>query len=131
MIAAVRAVDGVQLAVLFGSFARGHGQAVHAVHAKSDVDVAVVLDPTVSSAEELALQETIARTTGRDVDLVRLESADVILRNRVAREGVLLFERAPGMFARYAAEAALEYLEMEPLLTDARHRFLRRLAGAQ
>jgi len=125
LIGTVRACRGVQLAVLFGSFARGRAQD------DSDVDVAVVLDPNVTSAEELAFHESLARTTDREVDLVRLEHADVILRNRVAREGVLLFERSPGLFARYSATAALEYLEMEPLLTDARKRFLRRLAGAR
>jgi len=122
VIAAVRSMPGVRLAVLFGSFARDRARP------DSDVDIAVMLEPSVTSEGELALQEAIAKSTGRDVDLVRLESADVILRNRIAREGVLLFEAAPGNFARFQAGAALEYLEMEPLLIDARERFLRRVA---
>ena len=119
----LRADGRVRLAVLFGSVAKG------LAHPGSDLDLAVLLDERTTAGHELSLQEAVASVSGRDVDLVRLESANVILRNRIAREGVLLVERERGAFARFAANAALEYLEMEPLLIDARKRFLRRVAS--
>lgn len=112
------------LAVLFGSRARG------TTHEGSDVDVGVFPDARAPSlAEELALEEALCRSTGLEVDLVRLDGADAILRHRAAREGVVVFESRPGALARFAASAALEYLDLEPLLVEGRKRYLRRVGG--
>ncbi len=102
--AALRECGAVRLAVLFGSFARGEQ------HDASDVDVAVLLDPDLSSEDELAIHERLALVSGRGVDLVHLDGADVILRHRVAREGLVVRETRPGDFARFAADAALEWI---------------------
>ncbi len=122
ILGALRAGPALRLAILFGSQASGR------VHAESDVDVAIVpVDPELTLADELALQDAIARAAERDVDLVRADRADPIVRREIARGRPLLEER-PGIFARFAADAMLEYLDMEPLLVESRKRYLRRIA---
>lgn len=116
--AAVAGDSGLQLVVIFGSRARG------SANAGSDLDVAYK-----GSADELELMERLGRVAHCDVDLVHLDRADVILKNRIAREGVAIYELAPGTFSRFAANAALEYLDLEPLLLESRRRYLRRVAG--
>ena len=55
----------------------------------SDVDVGIVPNEDGPSlAEELALQAELSRACGREVDLVRLDHADLLLRWEVARDGV-------------------------------------------
>lgn len=122
--AALAAEPRLRLAVLFGSAATGR------THGQSDVDIAILpLDPALSLHDELALQSRLAAACGRDVDLVRLDQADVVVRREVARDGRPLFESDPGAFARFAAEATLEYLDFEPVLKEAQRRYLRRLAA--
>lgn len=116
--AVVAGHPGLRLVVVFGSRARG------SAHAESDLDVAYDGD-----ADELELMERLGRVARCDVDLVRLDRADVILKNRIAREGVAIYELTPGTFSRFAANAALEYLDLEPLLLDSRRRYLRRVGG--
>jgi predicted nucleotidyltransferase len=114
----------VGVAVLFGSFARGEA------NEHSDVDVGILPGSHLPSlAEELALEDALSRAVGREVDLVRLDDADTILRRRVAHEGVVLAEETRGAFARFAAAAALDYLDIEPLLVEGRKRYLRRVGG--
>lgn len=122
ILAALRAGPPLRLAILFGSRASGR------VHAESDVDVAIVpVDPELALSAELALQDAIARAANLDVDLVRADRADTVVRREIARGRPLLEER-PGTFARFAADAMLEYLDMEPLLIESRRRYLRRIA---
>lgn len=116
--AALQVQSGLRLAVVFGSRARGG--------ARADSDLDLAYDGEV---DEVSLMELVGRIAHCDVDLVRLDRADVILKNRIAREGVPVFQAAPGAFARFAADAALEYLDLEPLLVDSRRRYLRRVGG--
>jgi len=121
-IAAVRAAlasrDDVRLAVLFGSVAR------HTGTRQSDLDVAFIPESdTMTLAEEGLLQTQLERATGRAVDLVRLDRASTLLRWRVARDGLLLLERAPFAFARFRAEAASAYIDFAPSFEACVERF--------
>jgi predicted nucleotidyltransferase len=116
--AAAAGHPGLRLVVIFGSRARG------SANHSSDLDVAYD-----GSTDELELMERLGRVARCDVDLVRLDRADVILKNRIAREGIAIYELNPGTFSRFAADAALEYLDLEPLLLESRRRYLRRIGG--
>jgi len=108
--------------VLFGSCARG------AEGARSDIDIAVLPPGDLSAAAEADVEDAVARLTGREVDLVRLDrTEDLVLRREIAR-GIPLREHSPGAFARFAADAALAWLDLEPTYRDAEARFLRRVA---
>jgi hypothetical protein len=94
--------------------------------------VAIVPVRAFSATDEADLIEALHRETGREVDLVRLDRVDdVVLRREVAR-GLPLREAAAGAFARFAAEAVLAWLDLEPIYLAAQARFLQVVAkGAQ
>jgi len=127
MIAAVRSIlhgRGLRLAVLFGSAARG------ALRDDSDVDVGIVPhDPAQSLHDELALQAALERALCRSVDLVRLDRASVLLRWRVAREGVPLLADPAREWPRFVAWVGIEHAEFAPLYARAAERFRRKLAA--
>lgn len=70
---------------LFGSAANG------ATHAASDVDLAFLAGRAWPSFERFLLQERLAATLGRSVDLVDLRAASTVLRMQVVSTGRLLF----------------------------------------
>ncbi len=98
----------VAMLVLYGSRARDDAAVA------SDWDLAYVagaaLDPL-----SLRLELTDALATDA-VDLVALDRASALLRFRVARDGVPLFERAPGAFARFWMHAVQFWCEVSPLV---------------
>ena len=111
------------LAVLFGSHAK------EKEHPESDLDVAVLPNDAFSAASEAELADALWRATGREVDLIRLDRIDdAVLRKEIA-SGVPVYETEPGTFARFAAEATLAWLDLEPVYLAAQARFLRRIAG--
>jgi hypothetical protein len=50
------------------------------------------------------------------IDTVNLAAASALLRYRVARDGVVLFERQPGAFARFWTEAVTFWCDVAPLV---------------
>jgi len=121
------AQQGLELVVLFGSVATGQ------THAKSDFDIAILPRTGVSMTlmQELQLQHALSVATGLEVDLVRLDRATPVVKREVARNGIPLLERSPGAFSQFAANAALEYLELQPLLEQGRKRYLARVSAGQ
>jgi uncharacterized protein len=115
----------VELGVLFGS------RAGQRAHGESDVDVAILPGPgrDLSLEEELRIQHALSLATHCEVDVVRLDSANSLVRREVARQGKPIIERSGGAWARFAADALLEYLDLEPLLEAGRKRYLRRVAA--
>jgi predicted nucleotidyltransferase len=113
--------EPVELVIVFGSTARG------TAHAESDVDVGVIFRGEVSLSEELALENRLERATGRSVDIVRLEEADILLRYRVARDGVVVFAKPAHAAPRFLARAGYEYDETRELREDAMRRYAARL----
>jgi predicted nucleotidyltransferase len=98
----------LRLLVLHGSRARGDA------HEGSDWDFAYLadsgLDPSLLYAD-LALQLASDR-----VDLVDLATAGGLIRYRVARDGVVLFEAGAGTFDKFWLEAVTFWCDAEPVL---------------
>jgi predicted nucleotidyltransferase len=108
-------VPTLELIVLFGSAATGR------VRRDSDVDVAVLCDgPADLDALFMALAP--AFKTSR-VDLVDLRHAGPLLAFEVARSGIVLFERSPGVFRRFQSLASRRYADTRKL-RDAQRRAL-------
>jgi uncharacterized protein len=100
----------VSMAYLFGSQAQGRA------HTLSDVDVAVLfaerLTPEEQSGARLRLMgELMALLRREDVDLVVLNQASLLLRQRVLRDGRLLFANDDRERVRFAAETYRRYLD--------------------
>jgi predicted nucleotidyltransferase len=103
----LEATPEVDLAVLFGSAARGEERP------DSDVDVGVLrLD---SSSEHRAFVEAaLGRAVGRTVDVVYLDEAPPLLRFEIARDGVPLLERSPHAWADFRVRAMRDWWDWAP-----------------
>lgn len=78
----------VVLAVLFGSFGTAEE------HARSDVDIAVLLKSDIPLMDELKMSAELSSLLDRDdVDLVLLRSASVTMAHRALSTGRVIFER--------------------------------------
>jgi uncharacterized protein len=104
--------ERVDCAWLFGSVARNEAGPL------SDVDVAVLLSPSIAPESRLeiaaALWENLERRCPR-VDLVILEEAPPALRHRVFRDGILLVERDERRRVAFETRAIQEYLDFQHL----------------
>jgi predicted nucleotidyltransferase len=96
------------LAYLFGSRALGRARQ------ESDFDIAVLVDAATAGGERGRTIRRLAGKLGREVssarlDLVILNDAPALLRHRVLRDGVLLWERAPEDRVRFAVQTIRDY----------------------
>jgi predicted nucleotidyltransferase len=108
-----RATDiaGLRLLILHGSRARGDARA------DSDWDFAWLGDDAVDPDRLLA---KLADSTKADrIDLADLSRAGALLRYRVARDGIVIFERQPESFLSFWLDAVDTWCDLEPVLTPA------------
>lgn len=111
--------EGLALLVLFGSRARGDGSS------GSDWDFGYLAAP---AADPTALLVALAEAVGSErVDLINLARASGLLRYRAARDGVLVYEAAPGGFDHFRFEAARFWFDAEPVLRPGYDAILERL----
>ena len=115
------AAPGLRLLLLHGS--RGRNEA----HAHSDWDFAYEADANFDAD---ALLAAFADALHADrIDLVDLDRAGALLRHRVARDGVVLFERTPGTFDRFWLNAVDTWCDLAPILEPLYARVLETLPG--
>ncbi len=115
---------GLRLVVLFGSVARG------VARADSDADLAVLGGDSWSALE---LGSALAALLGREPHVVDLASASELLRFEVASAGIPLYEAERYAWARFQADAALDYFDLAPVIelcAEGVRRRLRREANA-
>ena len=116
------ALAAVQLAVLFGSTARGQRRP------ESDVDVGVLLDPG-TPAIRLHAQAALGRAAGRDVHVIYLDEAPPLLRFEIARDGVVLVERTPDLWTDFKAKAMVDWWDWAPTARKIHRAAIQRLRG--
>ena len=102
------AVPGLRLFVLHGSQARG------TAHARSDWDFAYEAERNFDADHLLADLADLLKVDR--IDLVDLARAGALLRHRVAADGVVLFEREPGVFQRFRLDAVHAWCDLAPVL---------------
>jgi uncharacterized protein YutE (UPF0331/DUF86 family) len=94
---------------LFGSQARGSSRP------GSDVDIAVMPLDSAAKSDRLSCTLEMCRELHRgDLDATWLPHASWLLEERVARDGVPLYERLPGEFAAFRAAARLRAMDSWP-----------------
>ncbi len=125
----VSPLRGIAAAWLFGSAAAGR------LHAESDVDVGVLLDPRVHPSAaarfevRVALSGDLAAALGdRIVDVVVLNDASPLFARRVVLEGKLLLCRDAVAEHSFRRDVQLRAADLEPFVTRVRRRALRALA---
>ena len=101
--------QGVVAAYLFGSAAVGR------LAASSDIDVAILFQKghQPDPLQRLAFREELSDLLGRDVDLVILDSAPVVLRMQVLKKGELLVNRDPKRLSRFSVDTLNEYFDLK------------------
>ena len=115
----LRGRTDVQLALVFGSRARGSARAA------SDIDVAV----RAAGVDLLELAAELSRVIGREVDVVALEDVGVPLLARIVREGVCVHEARRGAEAAWRARALADLETDRPWFARMRDAWLARVAS--
>jgi len=88
----------------------------------SDVDLAVLFEDDVQLKDRLALQVKAAEILSKDVDLVSINAAPLLLRHR-ALQGRLLFERDPIAVANLIEHTLRRYRDFAPRLREGREAY--------
>ena len=99
-------IPGVRLAVLFGSTARGRATRA------SDIDIGVSMLPGMTVPP--SVQVAVERATGRQVGVTHLDDAPPLLRFEIGRDGIVLIEREPDAWARFRAQAMIDWWDWAP-----------------
>ena len=109
--------EGVVAGSLIGSQARGNPSLL------SDVDIAVWHDPELDSRGRFDLRLSISSEAGRvlgtdEIDVVFLNDAPPLMRQRAIRDGKRLVERDRDERVRLEMRAILDYLDTAPLRVE-------------
>ncbi|MEQ9321190.1 MAG: nucleotidyltransferase domain-containing protein [Polyangiaceae bacterium] len=109
----------VELAIVFGSVAKGTATD------RSDVDIAV----RGRGIEMLSLTLALSEALGREVDVVMLDDPGVPLLEALIRDGIVIWESAPGAGAQWRS-TVLAMLETDrPWYARMRDSWLRHVAS--
>jgi predicted nucleotidyltransferase len=113
--------ERLQLALLFGSLARGEGGP------DSDADVAVL----GSDLDLLGLAADLSAAAGRQVDVVDVADAGYPLLRALLRDAIVLHEGRPGAAAAWRTRSILETETDRPWFERMRNAYLEHLAGGR
>jgi predicted nucleotidyltransferase len=116
----------VLAAYLFGSQARGTAGPL------SDIDVAILHDGALGPSRRLDLRlELMSRAASAlatgEIDVVLLNGAPALLRDRVLRDGLVLIDRDPALTAGFRQDTAREYAAGERDRIELSRRLRRRI----
>ncbi len=115
----------VQAVYLFGSSASGH------THAASDLDLAVVPRRPEVHSRKLNMLTNLARAGFCDVDLVFLDTDDIVLKYEAVRQNQLVYQREDFDRGTFYSEVVRKYLDFLPYLEVQRKAYRRRILGGQ
>jgi uncharacterized protein len=111
---------GIQAVYLFGSTVSGH------THGKSDLDFAIVPHAD-TRLDKLALLADLAQAGYCDVDLVLLDTDDVVLKFEAVRQNCLIYAAPDFEHGVYYSRTIRQYLDFVPYLTTQRKAYRERI----
>ena len=99
---------------MFGSVAQGQ------THARSDVDVAVLVSDEVMKSDPFRyrlklMTDLMSALRRNDVDLILLNQAPPLLSHRVLRDGKLILERSASARVRFQVHTVNQYFDTQPM----------------
>lgn len=109
ILTALQLIDGLELAVIFGSVA--HGKA----RVDSDLDIAVRYAAPLDAEQKLALIRALGTASGRPVDLIDLRTAGPIVARQALTTGKRLFGTDTD-FASQLSRTLIDYADFAPLI---------------
>ena len=109
ILAALQMIDGLELAVVFGSVAQGNARA------DSDLDIAVRYAAPLDAEQKLALIRALGAASGRPVDLIDLRTAGPIVARQALTRGRRLFGTDTS-FATQLSRTLIDYADFAPLI---------------
>jgi len=81
---------------------------------ESDIDIGIYLKKGKPDFEEyFKLKGALSDASDRDVDLVILNTCDIIIAMQIIANGELIVNNNPGMFIRYKAEKISQYIDFK------------------
>lgn len=104
------AQDDIRVAFAFGSVAAGTPKA------DSDLDIGVAGSEPLSSTRRMELIETIARCTGRPVDLVDLNTAGPVVLTRALSRGKKILVNGTDLYARLLSRMQFGNADLLPYI---------------
>jgi predicted nucleotidyltransferase len=105
---AAASIGGLDLVVLFGSRATGR------FTSRSDIDLAVRSNLPPGPARRTQ-EVDLARAVGAGAEIVFFNDAPPQLRFEIARSGLVVAERLPGLWVRERARAMVDWWDWAPL----------------
>lgn len=113
----------VDFVYLFGSYATSNATK------KSDVDIAIFFDSTVSKTERferrLELTEAISRLLKKKVEVVGLNDvSSIFLKYVIIKEGFLLYEKSEADRVDFERKLLGEFFDFQPFLDTYRHQYV-------
>jgi predicted nucleotidyltransferase len=100
--------DEIRLAIVFGSVSRGHATV------SSDLDIAILCEHPLSSDLKSAIISTLARATGRPIDLVDLNQAGEPLLGEILKNGTRIIARDDSAHAELLRKHLLDAADFLP-----------------
>jgi predicted nucleotidyltransferase len=98
----------VVFAYIFGSLASGR------VHQSSDIDVAVYLPQTaLSLTDKMDFIDRLSTAFSREVDVIFLNDADIIITMQILTNGQLLIDNSPAELVLFKAQKAGLYADFK------------------
>jgi len=116
-----RTYPAIQAVYLFGSI--GAGKAHHT----SDLDLAIVCRSKTLRGKKLALLTDLARCGFCDVDLVFLDTKDIVLKYEAVRQNRLVYSTPNFNRGSMYSKVVREYLDFAPYLKVQREAYKRRI----
>lgn len=115
----------IQAVYLFGSFAAGN------VHKESDLDLAIVPRHSSVRAKRLDILADLARCGFCHVDLIFLDTNDIVLKYEAVRQNRLVYQTEDFNRGAMYSRIVRQYLDFIPYLNVQREAYKRRILLGQ
>jgi predicted nucleotidyltransferase len=126
--------DLERLATIFGQYPEIHavylfGSAVTGnLHAESDLDLAIVPRPGTAAVPKLDLLADLARAGFCRVDLVVLDTPDIVLKHEAVRHNRLVYRADDFDHGAHFSQTVRQFLDFRPYLDVQRQAYKRRMS---